>query len=260
MQKSEAEMKQHLSEVSKNTDSYKQNSERVLIENADLQTKLDAALNELKKEKQLRKSLETKAQLTDEELNELRANLTASQKLIEEKKRKLDQDKEVFDAESDEMKRLHANEVNILKEKLSRMKSNASEVQSEQVKQIEADLNRDWQLKLDKAVAQLEQKYERRLTALNEEKFSVQTQLADSKELIKNLRKSQSSNDTEIDKLKQSIDDLTVFKEKYERLQSQAIMMKERYDIYCRIAIQIIWWLYGSVCHYCQFTWEPLKL
>ena len=240
MQKSEAEMKQHLSEVSKNTDSYKQNSERVLIENADLQTKLDAALNELKKEKQLRKSLETKAQLTDEELNELRVNLTASQKLIEEKKRKLDQDKEVFDAESDEMKRLHANEINILKEKLNRMKSSASEVQSEQVKQIEADLNRDWQLKLDKAVAQLEQKYERRLTALNEEKFSVQTQLDDSKELIKNLRKSQSSNDTEIDKLKQSIDDLTVFKEKYERLQSQAIMMKERYDIYCRIAIQII--------------------
>ena len=230
MQKSELEMKQHLTEVSKNTDTYKQTSERVLVENADLQTKLDTVMSEIKKERQLRKSIETKAQLTDEELNELRSNLTAAQRLIEEKKRKFDQDKDALNTEADELKRLHANEINLLKEKLNRLKNNANEVQSEQVKQIEADLNREWQLKLDKSMLQIEQKYERRLNALSEEKTNIQTQLDDTKELMKTLKKTASSNDTEIDQLKQSIEDLTLFKEKYERLQSQAIIMKERYE------------------------------
>lgn len=230
MQKSELETKQHLSDVSKNTDTYKQTSERVLVENADLQTKLDAALGEIKKERQLRKSLETKTQLADEELSELRANLTASQRLLEEKRRKFDQEKESLNADAEEAKRLHAQEMSSLKDKLSRLKSSASEVQSEQVKQLEADLNREWQSKLDNALLQLEQKYERRLSTLGEEKLSVQTQLAETKELIGTLRKNTSSGQAEVDKLRQSVDDLSVFRDKYERLQSQAVLMKERYE------------------------------
>ncbi len=49
MQKSDFELRQQLAEISKNTDSYKQNSERLLVENADLQAKLDTCLSELKK-------------------------------------------------------------------------------------------------------------------------------------------------------------------------------------------------------------------
>ena len=65
---------------------------------------------------------------------------------------------------------------------------------------------------------------------MNEEKASTQSQLSESKELIKSLRKHASTNETQIEKLKQNIDDLNVFKEKYERLQGQAILMKERYE------------------------------
>ena len=49
LRKNELENKQKLSEVSQNTDEYKQKSERLLIENADLQTKLDTVITEFKK-------------------------------------------------------------------------------------------------------------------------------------------------------------------------------------------------------------------
>lgn len=86
LRKEDLEVRNKLTEVSKNTDSIKQNSDRLLVENADLQTKLDTVLTELKKERHLKKTNETKLQLNEEELNELKANLTNSQKLIEEKR------------------------------------------------------------------------------------------------------------------------------------------------------------------------------
>ena len=136
MQKNEADLKQQLIEVSKNTDTHKQTSERLLVENADLQTKLDTVLAEYKKERQLRKSLETKVNLNEEELNELRSNLNTNQRVLDEKKRKNELEKAQFDRELDEMKTIHLRELAELKERLNTFKTKGSELQNEQIKQV----------------------------------------------------------------------------------------------------------------------------
>ncbi len=136
MQKNEADLKQQLIEVSKNTDTHKQTSERLLVENADLQTKLDTVLAEYKKERQLRKSFETKVNLNEEELNELRSNLNTNQRVLDEKKRKNELDKAQFDRELDEMKTIHVRELAELKERLNTFKTKGSELQNEQIKQV----------------------------------------------------------------------------------------------------------------------------
>ena len=141
MQKSELEIRQQLREVSANTDTHKQNSERLLLENADLQTKLDTALNDLKKEKQTRKNAEIKLQSNEDEINELKQSQSTNLKLLDEKKRKYEQDRFIHENELEELKKTHTNEINLLKEKITRMKNNANESQSEQLKQIEIDLN-----------------------------------------------------------------------------------------------------------------------
>jgi hypothetical protein len=230
MQKAEMEMRQNLIEVSKNTDTHKQNAERLTVENADLQTKLDTIVSEMKKERQLRKSLETKLSLNEDEMNEMRNTLTNSQKALDERKRKSEQEKHAFENELDELKRQHSTEMNVLKERLQKFRSNAAEAQSEQLKQIEADMNREWQAKLDKAVVQLEQKYERQLSQLRDEKNEVEKQSIDSRESVKTQRAHYLQMETERDTLRQKLDELSVFKEKYERLQAQAISMKERYE------------------------------
>ncbi len=119
MQKVEADLKQHLSDVSKNTDMHKQTAERLVIENADLQTKLDNIIAENKKERQLRKGLEAKINLNEEEVNELRSNLNSYQKLVEEKKRKHELEKALFTRELEDLKAAHEKEIVELKEKLN---------------------------------------------------------------------------------------------------------------------------------------------
>ena len=111
MKKADAEIRQHLSDVSKSTDQYKQDSERLVVESADLQAKFDVAVNEVKKEKQLRRNAEAKLQTCEDELNECKVNLSNSQKAVEEKKKKLEQDRVLFDDEIDELKKFHLNEV-----------------------------------------------------------------------------------------------------------------------------------------------------
>ena len=230
MQKSELEIRQQLREVSANTDTHKQNSERLLLENADLQTKLDTALNDLKKEKQTRKNAEIKLQSNEDEINELKQSQSTNLKLLDEKKRKYEQDRFIHENELEELKKTHTNEINLLKEKITRMKNNANESQSEQLKQIEIDLNSEWQIKLDKSVLQIEQKYQNILSVSNEEKELLQKQLDDCKEAIKSYKYNQSKYEKEIDRLKQNLDESSVYKEKFDRLQSQAVLMKERYE------------------------------
>lgn len=230
LKKADLEMRQQLGEVSKNTDQHKQNSERLLIENADLQTKYDNLLNEIKKEKQLRKNAEAKLQSNEEELNETKQNLQASQKLAEERKRKIEQDRVLFDGELDDLKRQHTNELNLIKERLAKARSNASESQSEQLKQMEADLNRDWEQKMEKAVQSVEQKYERKIKQVDDENLELKKQLGELDEQIKNLKNSLSVSQKDNEDLKLEVEDLTQIKAKYETFQSRVLAMKEKYE------------------------------
>ena len=101
--------------VSKNTDQYKQTVERLTLENADLQSKLDAHIADLKKEKLARKTVESKLQLSEDEVSEVRASMASMQKLMDERKRKSDAERAHFDTELDELKKAHETELLVLR-------------------------------------------------------------------------------------------------------------------------------------------------
>jgi chromosome segregation ATPase len=216
--------------VSKNTDQHKQNAERLTLENADLQTKLDTQAAEFKKEKLARKSIESKLQLSEDELGEARSNLTSMQKLMDERKRKHESDRAQFELEIDELKKAHHTEQLVLKDKLARLKADTSEAQAERVKQIEEELVAEWRAKLEQALEQAEQKYERKVGALEAELVGLRQQADEAQTLVKTLRLEVGAEKVDNEKLRQRVEDLQVVREKYERLQAQALVMKERYE------------------------------
>lgn len=188
MRKDDIEMRQQLTEVSKNTDQYKQSMERLTLENADLQTKLDTTSSELKKERLARKSIESKLQLSEDEVSEVRSNLTSMQKLMDERKRKAESDRAQFDVELDELKKTHQTELLVLKDKIARMKADSSEAQSERVRQIEEDIVAEWRAKMEQALEQAEQKYERKVSTLETELSALRKQLDETSSNGKTLR------------------------------------------------------------------------
>lgn len=174
--------------MSKNTDQYKQSVERLSVENAELQTKLDTFTAELKKERVARKSVEAKLQLSEDEVTEVRANVASMQKLMDERKRKAESDRAQFDVELDELKKSHQTELLVLKDKIARMKADSSEAQSERVRQIEEDLVTEWRTKMEQALEQAEQKYERKVSALETELSALRKQIDEATGAAKTLR------------------------------------------------------------------------
>ena len=230
IKKEDFELRQQLSDVSKNTDQYKQNYDRILLENADLQTKLDTLMAELKKERQLRKTHETKNELNEEEISELKSSLTQIQKLLEEKKKKFESDRLLFDQEMEEIKKSHSAEINQYKDKLLKARNNLNDLQKEQIKQVEEDLNREWEVKMDKIIQQNETKFMRKISELTDENNLLKKQLNEANDLLKTTRSQSSNKESETDKLRLENEDLKVYKERFERLQTQAVVMKERYE------------------------------
>lgn len=149
--------------MSKNTDEYKQTVERLTVENADLQAKVDTNTTELKKERLARKNVESRLQLSEDEVVEVRANLSAIQKLLDERKRKSDAERAQYDAEIDELKKSHETELLVLKDKLARLKADSSEAATEHIRQIEEDLVAEWRAKMQTALEQAERKHERKV-------------------------------------------------------------------------------------------------
>ena len=86
--------------------------------------------------------------------------------------------------------------------------------------------NKEWQIKLDKSLLQFEQKHSRQLALLIEEKSHTERLLHDSTDALKSSKQSVSRFEAEIDDLKRQLDDLSPIREKYERLQKQAMLMK----------------------------------
>ena len=119
---------------------------------------------------------------------------------------------------------------NLLKEKLIKIKSSANESQGEQIKQIERDLNREWEDKLAKSLQQVEQKHERVRKLLADENGELKKLISEFSEQVKVLKASATVAQSENETLRQSLEEMSELKSKFETFQSRAVLMKERYE------------------------------
>lgn len=115
LKKSESDFKSQLIKSTNNAD-------KLISENLELQTQFDICVAELKIERHLKNSIDAKMNVNKEEISELRLSLEEFQKQNDERKRKSDSDRLMlqlkYDAEIEEINRLHALELKEIREKL----------------------------------------------------------------------------------------------------------------------------------------------
>ena len=226
----EYEIKQRFSEISKSYDTEKNEIERLRLDNLEQKSKMEALMDEFKKERQHKKQLELELGRVKEERHEFKEEINNFEKLLNEKRAKYEADKKQYENDMEETKQQFTSEIAELKEKLTKYRNNTNELNKEQTKQLEADLTNEWKIKLEKALKQQEQKYERNTKELNEERNSLEKQLNNINEQFKIQREKFNQVEIENEELKERIDELNIIEEKFKRLQSQALLMKERYE------------------------------
>ena len=226
----EFELKQRFNEISKSYDTEKNEIERLRLDNLEQKSKFEALNDEFKKERQHKKQLELELSRAKEEKHEFKDQINNFEKLLNEKRAKYESDKKQYENDIEEMKEQYGNEISELKEKLTKYRNNTNELNREQIKQLEADLTNEWKMKLGKALKQQEQKYERSSKELNEERNNLVKQLETLNEQLKGQREKINQVEISNEELRERVDDLNIVEEKFKRLQSQALLMKERYE------------------------------
>ena len=79
----------------------------------------------------------------------------------------------------EELKQSHETDLNSLKERLRKEKHSANTAVSEQVSQVERDLEDQWRTRSDRLVSQAEERARRKYSDLQDEYKMLQTQLSE---------------------------------------------------------------------------------
>ncbi len=226
MQTNEVDMQARLIDLTKQGDLQRTDLDQIKLENIELNAKYRSQADELKRDRQTRGQLETSLKQLDDEKNEIKQAYNNLDRSFNEKKLKFDGLRKQHESELDDVRRAYERDLDNLKEKLNSYKSSMNQTSTEQMRQLEADLTNDWQLKTDKLLKTQELKYERLFERLREDKDEAVRRVDEHKDTMKQLRVAEMENEA----LKETVDELNMFKEKFNRLKAQSLIMKDRYE------------------------------
>lgn len=185
---------------------------------------------ELKQEKQKRKELDSKFSQIQEEFADMKSTNETLQKNLSDRKRKAAEEKRRIEDEFEESKLSLEQEIQSLREKLRKQKSSTDVVAAEQISQVEEELNKEWKEKCDRLLNAANEKQNRALLAVREEKEELEEKLSVLQNKIQTMKNENVSGDGKQKELEEQLEEMSVWKDKYEKLRSQAAGMKEKYE------------------------------
>ena len=106
------------------------------------------------------------------------------------------------------------------------IKSRSLESHQEQLRQLECDMKEEWECQLN----QFEQKYKTELAVLAEERGALERRVSELDAANGALRARVAKLEQELLESKRRVDDLLLVKARFERLQSETLMKRERFQ------------------------------
>ena len=230
LKKNEFERKAELDEMLNKAKNQKENLDNIKETAEESSNRVEALTASLKEEKQTRRHFEMKFNSVEEELAELKQTKKTLEKTLVDSKNKLSAEKSRLEEDLDDLKRQHENEIENLKSKIRKMKSSTDAATEAQVSEIENELNEQWQKKCDRLVAASNDKHQRVLQQINEEKELLQDKARDLEMKLSSIKTGMSDSQKQHEDLQEQLEEAKPWKEKYERLRGQATDMKKRYE------------------------------
>ena len=96
---------------------------------------------------------------------------------MSENKRKTGEARRRWEEETEELKTAHEAEMAAVRDKMRREKNVASTVTSEQLSQLERELEDQWKSRLERQVSSVEERWRRKMGEVREEQVALQEQL-----------------------------------------------------------------------------------
>ncbi|XP_063051269.1 FK506-binding protein 15 isoform X2 [Engraulis encrasicolus] len=188
----------------------------------------ERAQTQYKAEKQKRKEVELKLSSIEEEVQDLTTEKDSLERTLADRKRKWQSERERCDEDLEELRRSSQQELDNLRSQLRKAKT--STAAQEQLSQLQAELEQEWQAKCDQSLAAAKEQQGRALAELTEQRDGLELKLTQLQEKFTALKQSRESEEQQLLQQQEQSEELQALKEKHAALEGRAVAMRQQYE------------------------------
>ncbi|XP_059359176.1 FK506-binding protein 15 isoform X2 [Carassius carassius] len=194
----------------------------------ELKETADRVQSQYKMEKQKRKEQEHKLNNLEEELQDLKTEKDNLERTLSERKRKWQLERQRCDEELEEVRRAGQQELDNLRSQLRKARTSTDQATAEQLSQLQADLDKEWQVKCDQALAAAREQQRREMTELSEHRDTLQLKLTQLQDKFNTLKQSRESEEQLSLQQQDQREELQALREKCSALEQRAALLKQQ--------------------------------
>ncbi|KAJ7994014.1 hypothetical protein DPEC_G00261560 [Dallia pectoralis] len=181
-------------------------------------------------EKQKRKEIELRVNNVEEELQDLRTDKEGLERTLLDRKRKWQAERQRWDEEMEELRRVSQQELTNLRTQLHKARTSTGQAASEQLAQLQAELEEEWIGKSKQALVLAKEQHGREIAKLAEQRDTMEQRLTELQEKFSSLKQSR---DSEVHRLLQEQgqeEELNALQQKYSDLEESSLAVRQKLE------------------------------
>uniref|UniRef100_A0A8D3DLS1 peptidylprolyl isomerase n=1 Tax=Scophthalmus maximus TaxID=52904 RepID=A0A8D3DLS1_SCOMX len=176
------ELQSKLGSVLQDTEGYCQRITALETQLEELKETAERTQAQYRSERQKRKETELRVVNMEEELQDLRADKEGLERTLVERKKKWQAERQQRDEEVEELRKSSQQELDNVRAQLRKARTSTDNAASEQLSQLQAELEQDWRGKCEQMLTSAKEQHRRDVAELTEQRDALQDSLAQLRE------------------------------------------------------------------------------
>uniref|UniRef100_A0A672Z3T0 peptidylprolyl isomerase n=1 Tax=Sphaeramia orbicularis TaxID=375764 RepID=A0A672Z3T0_9TELE len=176
-QQKAAELQVKLNSVLQDNENHCQNITTLQTQLEELKEGAERTQTQYRSEKQRRKEMELKVNNMEEEMQDLRTDKESLERTLSERKKKWQAERQRRDEEVEELRKSSQQELDNVRAQLRKARTSNDNAASEQLSQLQTELEEEWKGKCEQAVAVAKEQHRREQSELTEQRDALQDKL-----------------------------------------------------------------------------------
>uniref|UniRef100_A0A667XYA7 peptidylprolyl isomerase n=1 Tax=Myripristis murdjan TaxID=586833 RepID=A0A667XYA7_9TELE len=191
----------------------------------ELKEAADRAQTQYRSEKQKRKETELRVSNMEEELQDLKTDKEGLESMLSDRKRKWQAERQRRDEEVEELRKSSQQELDNLRAQLRKARTSTNNAASQQLSQLQAELEQEWKGKCEQALSAAKEQHGREMADLSEQRDALEHKLLQLQDKLTALKQARDSEDQ-----RGQTEELQVLQQKYTGLEQQSVAVKQKLE------------------------------
>ncbi|XP_028312148.1 FK506-binding protein 15 isoform X2 [Gouania willdenowi] len=229
-QQKAAELQSKLNTALNDVENYRQSASALHSQLEELKEAAERAQTQYRIEKQRRKEMELRVNNAEEELLDLKTDKESLERTLAERKSKWQAERQRRDEEVEELRRSSQQELDKVRAQLRKARTSSDHATSEQLSQLQAELEDEWKAKCARTLDSAEEQHRRAVTELMEQRDILQEKLTQLQEKCTALKQSRDLEEQSLQENEQQKEEQRALQEKYSALQQHAAQVQDELE------------------------------